>query len=163
MRIVSGLLVVSCVALALAVTPAQADHNAKHKKALAADIDRGRYLVKMGGCNDCHTAGYGQSGGKVPEKDWLLGDKLGWKGAWGTTYASNLRLAMTRMSEQEWLQAAQTVQYRPPMPWFTLHEMKQDDLRAIYQFVKYLGPAGEPAPAYLPPGKDTPPPYVLFP
>lgn len=31
-------------------------------------LDRGRYLVKIGGCNDCHTSGYAQTAGKVPEK-----------------------------------------------------------------------------------------------
>lgn len=26
-------------------------------------LERGRYLVVVGGCNDCHTPGYGESGG----------------------------------------------------------------------------------------------------
>ena len=47
---------------------------------------RGRYLVQIGGCNDCHTPGYAMSGGKVPEKQWLTGDAVGWNGPWGTTY-----------------------------------------------------------------------------
>ena len=49
------------------------------------------------------------------------------------------------------------------MPWFALREMPDKDLKAIYHFIKHLGIAGEPAPAYLPPDKQTPPPYVLFP
>jgi len=57
-------------------------------------LDRGRYLVKIAGCNDCHTAGYAETAGKVPEKQWLTGDQLGWRGPWGTTYAANLRLYM---------------------------------------------------------------------
>ncbi|MDX1487796.1 MAG: hypothetical protein R3268_06320, partial [Acidiferrobacterales bacterium] len=64
---------------------------------LAAEIDpklveRGRYLSVIAGCNDCHTSGYLWSNGDVPEKDWLTGDTLGWRGPWGTTYAVNLRL-----------------------------------------------------------------------
>lgn len=31
-------------------------------------LGRGRYLVKIAGCNDCHTPGYMQSAGKVDEK-----------------------------------------------------------------------------------------------
>ena len=58
-----------------------------------AAIERGRYLVKIGGCNDCHTPGYAQSGGKVPEAQWLSGVPLGFNGPWGTSYASNLRLS----------------------------------------------------------------------
>lgn len=48
-------------------------------------VERGRYLVKTSGCNDCHTAGYAESGGNVPEKEWLSGNQLGWCGPWGTT------------------------------------------------------------------------------
>ena len=44
------------------------------------------------GCNDCHTAGYMQKDGQVPETEWLTGDSMGWQGPWGTTYAANLRL-----------------------------------------------------------------------
>ena len=57
-------------------------------------VKRGRYLVKTGGCNDCHTAVYAMIGGNVPEAEWLRGDEVGWRGVWGTTYATNLRLYM---------------------------------------------------------------------
>ena len=40
-------------------------------------VARGKYVVTIAGCNDCHTANYAASDGKVPEKDWLQGDVLG--------------------------------------------------------------------------------------
>jgi mono/diheme cytochrome c family protein len=126
-------------------------------------IERGRYLVKTTGCNDCHTAGYTQTGGKTPEKDWLQGDALGWQGPWGTTYARNLRLHFSRLSEQQWLQQARTMQARPPMPWFSLRDMSDADLKAIYAYIRAAGPAGQAAPAYLPPGAPTPGPVIRFP
>jgi hypothetical protein len=126
-------------------------------------LDRGRYLVKIAGCNDCHTPGYMQTAGKVPEKQWLTGDQLGWRGPWGTTYASNLRLYMRNLSEDQWVKTAKTARFRPPMPWFALHDMTTQDLRAIYRFIKYLGPAGEPAPAFVPPDQEPKGPHVLFP
>lgn len=126
-------------------------------------VERGRYLVKIAGCNDCHTAGYAQTGGKIDEKQWLLGDALGWRGPWGTTYSSNLRRYIPSLSADDWVKTAKTAQYRPPMPWFALHAMTDADLRAIYSFVKYLGPAGEPAPAYLPPDQEPKGPAVIFP
>ena len=38
-------------------------------------IKRGRYLVQIGGCNDCHTAGYAETAGNVPTDAWLTGTK----------------------------------------------------------------------------------------
>lgn len=125
--------------------------------------DRGRYLVTIAGCNDCHTAGYADAAGKIPEKDWLAGDRIGWRGPWGTTYASNLRLAMQKLTEEQWLTTARTVEFRPPMPWYILREMTDQDLRAIYRFIRNLGPAGVAMPDYVPPDREPPQPYILFP
>jgi hypothetical protein len=133
------------------------------KSADSKSIERGRYLVKITGCNDCHTPGYALSGGKVPEKQWLTGDSIGWQGPWGTTYPSNLRLYMQKLSEDDWVKLAKTLQLRPPMPWFALHDMTRDDLRAIYRFTRFLGAAGEPAPSYLPPGQNPKGPFIQFP
>ncbi len=49
------------------------------------------------------------------------------------------------------------------MPWYSLHAMTEPDLRAMYRFIRSLGPAGEMAPAYLPPGQPPPGPSVVFP
>ena len=46
------------MAHASAAAPAKADDKS---------VARGRYIAQIGGCNDCHTAGYAPSGGKVPE------------------------------------------------------------------------------------------------
>lgn len=129
----------------------------------ASQIERGRYLVKITGCNDCHTAGYTQKNGQVPEKDWLQGDALGWQGPWGTTYASNLRIYFSQLTEKQWLQRARTMQARPPMPWFVFRDMNDADLRAMYAYIKKAGPAGQPAPAYLPPGQPAAGPVIRFP
>src|SRR5262245_33788016 len=133
------------------------------KLADSKSLDRGRYLVKIAGGNDCPTPGYAEMAGKVPEKQWLTGDQLGWRGPWGTTYAVNLRLYVQNLSEDQWVKAAKTMESRPPMPWFTLREMTEQDLRAIYKLIRYLGPAGEPAPAFVPPGQEPKGPYALFP
>jgi len=31
-------------------------------------LERGKYLVTITGCNDCHTPGYAEGEGKTPEK-----------------------------------------------------------------------------------------------
>lgn len=134
----------------------------KAEKKMSAEAKRGKYLVRIAGCNDCHTDGYPESGGKVDEKLWLTGSKLGWRGPWGTTYPPNLRLNAQKMSEDNFVKLARS-ELRPPMPWFNLRDMSTKDVRAIYQYLKYMGPAGEPAPAYVPPDKEPMPPFVQFP
>ena len=163
------LLQVLASALALAGPPGAAgaaDDVAKAKPvkpADAAQLERGRYLVRIAGCNDCHTAGYAPGGGATPEKEWLMGDRLGYRGPWGTTYPVNLRLYMQGISEDQWVKAAKTMKTRPPMPWFALNAMTEPDLRAIYRLVRSLGPAGPAAPAFVPPDREPPPPFIQWP
>lgn len=126
-------------------------------------VERGRYLVQISGCNDCHTAGYIQHEGNVPVDQWLAGAPMGWRGPWGTTYGPNLRLYLSRLSEDQWVQVAGKLKSRPPMPWFALRAMHEEDLRAIYQFVRTLQPVGDPAPYYVPPDREPQGPYVQFP
>ncbi|OZB76920.1 MAG: cytochrome c precursor [Thiomonas sp. 14-64-326] len=124
-------------------------------------VIRGLYLVKISGCNDCHTPGYAESGGNTPQKAWMTGSTVGFQGPWGTTYPTNLRLSMQRLSEAQWLQSARRPT-RPPMPWFALREMSDADLRAVYAAVRYLGPAGEKAPAFVPPGQTPKGQFIDF-
>jgi mono/diheme cytochrome c family protein len=127
------------------------------------EIQHGRYLVKIGGCNDCHTPGYAAKNGEVDEKLWLTGDKVGWSGPWGTTYPANLRLLLAGMSQEQWITHARAMTPRPPMPWFNMRAMTDADLKAIYQFTRSLGTGGEAAPAFLPPGSKPAGPVIQFP
>lgn len=129
----------------------------------ANDAARGRYLATIGGCHDCHTPGFATGGGKAPESVWLTGDALGWSGPWGTTYAPNLRLKVADMDEKTWLAYARALRTRPPMPYWALNAMGEDDLVAIWKMLKELGAAGQPAPAALPPGVEPKGPAVRFP
>lgn len=134
----------------------QAQHNVSRKM-----LEHGRYLARVGGCNDCHTVGYAESGGKTPESKWLEGNPVGFQGPWGTTYPANLRLYMHKVSLKQWMAVARKP-LRPPMPWFNLRVMSDYDLRSIYAFIHHLGPAGKPAPAYVAPGQATTSPYIVF-
>jgi mono/diheme cytochrome c family protein len=162
-------LIVALVALPFDAIAAQGDAAKPAAKSQAAkpgdsaQIERGRYLSKIAGCNDCHTQGYAETAGKVPEAKWLTGDILGWRGPWGTTYASNLRDKVPKMTEAQWLHYAKSAQMRPPMPWFALRDMTEADLRALYRFIVHLGPDSTPTPAYVPPNQEPKPPYVTFP
>ncbi len=138
--------------------------SAQSQRPPATDaVALGRYVLKTAGCNDCHTPGYVQSNGNVAEKDWLTGDILGWRGPWGTTYATNLRIYFAGLTEDQWIKTARTMEPRPPMPWFNVRAMADEDLRAIYAYMKHMGSAGKPAPAYVPPNQQPKPPFVQFP
>lgn len=126
-----------------------------------SQIDAGRYLIEIGGCNDCHTDGV-MAGQQVPEEKWLTGMGVGFQGPWGTTYATNLRLWLQPFTADQFIQMMRSRNSRPPMPWISLHAMSDDDLRAMYAYIKHLGPAGEPAPKFLPPGEQPATPFIVM-
>ena len=125
-------------------------------------LARGAYIAATSGCHDCHTAGYAEAGGQAPREQWLTGTALGWNGPWGTTYPANLRLRLQEMDEAAWLDYSATLHTRPPMPDFAVRALAEDDRRALFRFIRSLGPGGEPAPAYLPPGEEPPLPFVRW-
>ena len=150
-------------AAAFAATSLAAQPEGPRPKPDRELIERGRYLAVVGGCNDCHTPGYAEAEGQLPESQWLRGSTLGFRGIWGTTYATNLRLSLARMPEEQWLRYAKALETRPPMPWFNLNQWSEEDLRAIYHFVRYLGAAGRPAPYPVPPHEEPKTPVVNWP
>jgi|AntRauTorcE11897_2_1112592.scaffolds.fasta_scaffold21038_3 mono/diheme cytochrome c family protein len=126
----------------------------------ASQIEAGRYLAIVAGCNDCHTHEYLMREGQIPEQEWFAGSPMGWRGPWGTTYASNLRLRVQEMSEDAWVNTLHTRNAMPPMPWFNVKNLSDQDARALYQYIKSLGPKGEKMPAALSPGKEPQTPYL---
>jgi hypothetical protein len=125
-------------------------------------VSRGEYIVRITGCNDCHTPGYAEKGGNMPVSQWLTGNAVGFKGDWGVSYPVNLRLLVNNLTEDQWVNFSRNLKARPPMPWFTLQMISESDLRATYQFIKSLGPAGVMAPNFVPPGSEIKTKYIDF-
>ena len=137
---------------------------ARQTAAPNVQVERGRYIVEIGGCNDCHTAGFAEAGGKAAQTDRLKGDTLGFRGPLGTTYATNLRLAISKMTEAQWLAYGKNLNTRPPMPWFNVRAMTDEDLKAVYAYIGQLpGGLGTAAPAFLTPDKAPPQPFIQWP
>ena len=157
------ILSLACTAIPAISVAADAPAKSAAKPPDSKQIERGRYLVMITGCHDCHTPNYIAKGGKVPAKDFLTGDKLGWRGPWGTTYPTNLRLYFSEITDVQWIQVAKTIETSPPMPYFALNAMTRTDVLAIYEYIRSLGPAGEPAPKSITTDKEPPQPYVQFP
>ena len=132
--------------------------------AFAGDVsvERGRQVSMIGGCNDCHTVGYNESGGQIDPKTALKGNTVGWQGPWGTTFPANIRLIVQGKTEDEFVKYAKTFKTRPPMPYYNVNALDESDLRSLYQYVKSLGDPGDPAPEAVPPGVEPKFPFVVL-
>jgi len=126
-------------------------------------VERGRHLIKTMGCNDCHTQDYMIKRSNIQEEDWLVGSTLGFRGTYGTAYPTNLRLLLNDMTEDEWLVLAKQMRKDSPMALIMLPTAVDQDLRAIYKFVKHLGPKGTPALSRLAAGVLPTTNYVDYP
>ena len=122
----------------------------------------GRYLVLIAGCNDCHTPNWNETGGTVPQADWLTGTTIGFRGPWGTTYPSNLRLLVNELNEDAWVRMLHERKERPPMPWISTNNMTESDVRDIYRFIKSLGSTGTRMPVAVGPDVEPTTPYIVF-
>ena len=156
---------IACLALSACTAPTPPTTASATPAIASIDCDaellaRGEYLVRIASCNDCHTPAYGERGGEVPRDEWLVGSPVGFSGPWGTTYAANLRIKAAEMDEAGWLKYTADLRTRPIMPDFAIRAMHEDDRRALYRFIKSLGPGGQKAPEYLPPGQTPPLPYM---
>jgi len=157
-----SILVVLTVATAAGCTASASDAAREAHTAADSPVDAGRYLITVGGCNDCHTDGYLFNDGQVPEAERFLGSSMGWRGPWGTSYARNLRITVSTMTEDAWVQMLKTRKGLPPMPWMNVNQMAEVDMRAVYQYLRSLGSAGEQPPAPVPPDQEPKTPYIAL-
>jgi mono/diheme cytochrome c family protein len=116
-------------------------------------LERGRYMIVTGQCNNCHTAGYSASQGTLPESAWLLGDRKGRREPEGTVYATNLRHFVSQLTLAQWIVVARNGRSRAPMPWWNLAQTRDEDLAAMYAYIRSLQPVGEPVPEFKPAGQ----------
>ena len=153
----------SAFALAIAAAP-----SVSAQTSTDSQVERGKYLVGITGCHDCHSP---KIAGMKPDPDRILSgrpqttkvptaatgevhaseDLTAWQGGWGQSVASNLTpdpatgIGM-RYTEAKFVQAMRTgkkpegVTIMPPMPVDVYVNMKDDDLKAIYAYLKTIKP-----------------------
>jgi mono/diheme cytochrome c family protein len=159
------------VAALLALTGArQAPRLANAQK-----VERGKYLVTIAGCNDCHTPL--KMGPKGPEPDmtrmlsghpsqlvmpqapshkgpWMwtgAATNTAFAGPWGISYARNLTpdqvSGLGIWTEEMFIKTARTGRHMgvsrpilPPMPWQNLNAMTDDDLEAVFAYLRTIKP-----------------------
>jgi hypothetical protein len=150
------------------------------------ELARGKYLVGIMGCDDCHTPM--KMGARGPEPDMtrrLSGhpqglrlpkapapDMAGWiwtgnatntafAGPWGVTYAINLTSDATGIgawTEANFVKAIKEGKHlgvgrpiNPPMPWPAYRHATEEDLKAVYTYLKSVPPVKNVSPEYQPP------------
>lgn len=89
--------------------------------------------------------------------------KVAFRGASGTVYGKNLRTIVQRMSGDRSVRVLTTADSgdrKPSMPWWNTAKMSQRDFRAMYRYVKSLGPKQNDVPCRLPAGKEPTTPYI---
>jgi mono/diheme cytochrome c family protein len=118
-----------------------------HSNPSGATVENGRYLVEsVANCWACHTQRDYNTGAMVGPHlgGATLPDDLNPKRTWGapnlTSDPTTGRLA--KFSEDEFVARMRAGRAIPgsPMPWQGFKELHEDDLRAIYRYLKSLPP-----------------------
>jgi mono/diheme cytochrome c family protein len=154
------LLAIGVVVFAAAATAAQTK---------AERVDRGRYLVSIAGCHDCHSPKVDTmmtpdparplSGRPMTTQPPTQGpneiraslDFTAFAGPWGNSYAANLTPDRetgigARYDEMAFIKTIRTGKkpegeaLAPPMPWPVYSKMTDEDLKAVYAYLKTLPP-----------------------
>jgi cytochrome c553 len=160
-------------------------HAAAQQAGANAQVERGRYLVGITGCHDCHSP---KVQGMTPDLTRALSGRPGttplpsatksevhasldltaWTGPWGYSVASNLTPDPatgigTRYNEASFIATMRTgkkpngTAILPPMPSEVYQNMTDEDLRAIFAYLRTLKPLRNPVMAGLPaPGQGAP-------
>ena len=152
----------------------------------AARAERGKYLVQIMACGDCHTPL--KMGANGPEPDmarflsghpesatlppppaakgpWIWsGDatNTAFAGLWGISYAANLtpdrNTGLGIWTEQMFVDAIRTGHHmgrareiQPPMPWTSYKQASDEDLKAIFAYLRTIKPVVNHVPEYQPP------------
>jgi mono/diheme cytochrome c family protein len=136
MRVVVGLGLAAAVVVGLA--------GAASLQAQTSEVERGKYLVVLAGCTDCHTPGY--FFGKPDQARYLGGSDVGFLvPGLGVFHGSNLtpdkETGLGSWTKEQIVAAMQTGkrpdgrELAPPMPWRALAHLTKADANAIAAFL----------------------------
>ena len=157
MRILAGVLVVGVAILATStLVTAQPEATAD------ASVARGRYLVTIMACNECHSPGSFYV--TTDSSRFLAGSEMGWAGPWGIAYAANLTPdSLTGLAKWKLEDIANAIrtgnrpdgrQLTTAMPWLNYSHLTDGDALAIARYLKTLKPVKHAVPPPLKPGED---------
>jgi mono/diheme cytochrome c family protein len=160
--------------------------GAETGKGAASPVERGKYLVTILGCGDCHTplkmgpngpepdmskflsghpADVKLGAAKAPEMPWMFAGSAtmtAFVGPWGVSYAVNLtpddETGIGAWDEDLFLKIFRSGKFMgagrpimPPMPIEAYSHMTDDDLKAVYAYLRSIPPVKNEVPDYAPP------------
>ena len=150
-------------------------------------IARGKYLVTIAGCNDCHTplkmgengpepdysrmlSGHPESvvvksAARVPDEPWLVtttATTTAWSGPWGVSFTANLtpdqETGLGRWTFRNFKDTIRTGRHMgrgrpilPPMPIPMYKHMTDQDLEAVFTYLRTIPAIKNRVPEPLPP------------
>jgi mono/diheme cytochrome c family protein len=153
LRISVRLAFVTASAIAFSALAAMADDT---------QITRGKYLVTLAGCNDCHTPGYFL--GNPDMSRFLGGSDVGFEiPGQGVFLGSNItpdkRTGIGSWTPEQIVKAIQGGErpdgriLAPIMPWHAFAKLTADDAKAIAAFLQSLNPVNNQVPGPFKPGE----------
>lgn len=109
---------------------------------LSTPEKRGKYLVTIAGCSDCHTP-QDAHGQPLPDMDFGGGFIL--DGPWGRVASANITPDASGTNGEAFMQAVTTGyvsgrKLNQIMPWQNYRKMTGEDVNAIYAYLKTLKP-----------------------
>lgn len=143
-------------------------------------VERGRYLVTLGVCHDCHTpkgpdarprlerllSGHPEGEppvAAVPGAITVCPTATCFSGPWGTAFARNLTPDKTTglgaWTAEDFIKVLRTgirgngEPLRPLMPWEWYRQLTDDDLKAIFAYLRTIPPIHHEVPEDLPPAQ----------
>jgi hypothetical protein len=186
--IISGLLSISLLSItSCSQKPAEPVATASTEISQDSLVAKGKYLVTIMGCNDCHSPKVFGPEGMRPNPDLLLsghpadmpigridtsligpwylfGNNLtAFVGPWGISYSANITSDETGIgnwTEEQFRKAFTQGKYMgldggrtllPPMPWQEFAHINDQDLKAIFAYLKSTKPVKN-----VPPGPAAP-------
>jgi mono/diheme cytochrome c family protein len=156
-------------------------------KPAEARIQRGKFLVTTGACNDCHTpTKMGPNGPEIdmtrmlsghpetlvmppaprlPPGPWVAvvgATMTAWAGPWGTSFTANLtpdeETGIGRWTERNFVDTVRNARHLgqgrpllPPMPVWVLQTLSDEDLGAMFAYLRSIPAIRNRVPAPLPP------------
>ncbi len=147
-----GLIIAAALIIAFATTgntPAFARTVSSYRTQATGNVERGKYIVTVGSCVDCHGAPQLAKKGEEPP---LAGGAEFNLGPLGIYYATNLT-ALQGWTDADFLKVfhegiepKKNRVLAPIMPYFAYHGMADDDVKAVGAYLQSLTPVKNDVP-----------------